>query len=94
MSAAPTLVNIPTGRAQQVLCLQAFRAEVWAGLYPDHLHRTPSSIGVDMRRRVRMRGQMLVVGALAAPLNARTAHRVQRWCAGHGIPVQHDGGAA
>lgn len=90
---APALVNIPTGRAQQVLCLQAFRAEVWAGLYPDTLHRTPSGIGVDMRRRVRLHGRTLVVGALATPLNARTAHRVRRWCAALGIPVQQEGAA-
>ncbi len=94
MNAAPALVNIPTGRAQQVLCLQAFRAEVWAGLYPDHLHRTPSGIGVDMRRRVRMRGHTLVVGALAQPLNARTTARVHRWCAAHAIPVVQEGAAA
>lgn len=83
------LTHIPTGRGGAVLCLQAQRHIVWAGLYPKAEAGAPLEIGVAARRTgVRTRGNQLLVGDQAFRFHHRThLRRALLWLERQGVRV-------
>lgn len=83
------LTHIPTGRGAAVLCLQAQRHIVWAGLYPKAEAGAPLEIGVAARRTgVRTRGNQLLVGGQAFRFHHRThLRRAVLWLELRGVRI-------
>lgn len=86
------LTHIPTGRGGAVLCLQAQRDIVWAGLYPKAEAGAPLEIGVAARRTgVRTRGNRLLVGGQPFLFHHRTAlRRALLWLERQGVRITHE----
>jgi len=83
------LTHVETGRGEAVLCLQAQRHIVWAGLYPRASAGAPLEIGIAARRTgVRTRGNALIVGRQAFPFHHRTQlRRAVIWLERQGVRV-------
>ena len=83
------LTHIPTGRGDAVLCLQAQRHVVWAGLYPKPEAGAPLEIGIAARRTgVRTRGNQLLVGDQSFPFHHRTyLRRALLWLDQQGVRI-------
>lgn len=83
------LTHLPTGTGAAVLCLQAQRDTVWAGLYPKPEAGAPLEIGVAARRTgVRIRGNHLLVGEQAFRFHHRTyLRRALLWLEPQGVRI-------
>lgn len=83
------ITHVETGRGAAVLCLQAQRHIVWAGLYAGHEAGAPLDIGIAARRTgVRTRGNTLIVGRQAFPFHHRTyLRRAVIWLERQGVRV-------
>lgn len=83
------LTHMPTGTGAAVLCLQAQRDTVWAGLYASPAAGAPLEIGVAARRTgVRTRGNQLLVGDQAFRFHHRTyLRRALLWLDRQGVRI-------